>query len=148
MLSCSDSKCIGNARIAGLEADLGLTGYDYNIVLSAFYVAYAICEVPSTMLCKLIGPGWYLPIATFMFGIFTIATGFVQTRAQIIAVRVLLGIAEAGLLPGIAYYLSRWYRRSELTLRLGYYMIMTPLAGEQPFSYVANIQGLVLTKNW
>lgn len=39
------------------------------------------------------------------------------------------GIFEAGLLPGIAYYLSRWYRRAELTLRLGYYMLMTPLAG-------------------
>lgn len=124
-----DRANIGNARIAGLEADLDLHGYDYNLVLSAFYISYAICEIPATMLCKKIGPGWFLPISTIFFGICTIATGFVHTRAQIIAVRVLLGIFEAGLLPGIAYYLSRWYRRSELTLRLGYYMVMTPLAG-------------------
>ena len=81
------------------------------------------------MLCKLIGPGWFLPISTIFFGVCTIATGWVKTRTQMIAVRVLLGVFEAGLLPGIAYYLSRWYRRGELTLRLGYYMLATPLAG-------------------
>jgi MFS family permease len=36
---------------------------------------------------------------------------------------------EAGLLPGIAYYLSRWYRRSELAFRLSLYIVMAPLAG-------------------
>jgi MFS family permease len=38
-------------------------------------------------------------------------------------------IFEAGLLPGIAYYLSRWYRRSELAFRLSLYIVMAPLAG-------------------
>jgi sugar phosphate permease len=39
------------------------------------------------------------------------------------------GIFEAGVLPGIAYYMSRWYRRSELVFRLSCYMVMAPLAG-------------------
>lgn len=43
--------------------------------------------------------------------------------------RSVLGIFEAGMLPGIAYYLSRWYRRSELALRLSMYIVMAPLAG-------------------
>jgi MFS family permease len=122
---------LGNARIADLEADLGMdpTSYDFNTVLSMFYVSYALFEVPSTMLCKIMGPGWYLPIATILFGIVTICTSFVQTMGQLIAVRFLLGIFEAGMLPGIAYYLSRWYRRSELSFRLGMYMVTTPLAG-------------------
>jgi MFS family permease len=75
------------------------------------------------------GPGWFLPLTTTCFGICTICTSFVQNRAQMIVVRVFLGIFEAGMLPGIAYYLSRWYRRAELSLRLGYYVTMTPLAG-------------------
>lgn len=45
------------------------------------------------------------------------------------AVRFVLGIFEAGMLPGIAYYLSRWYRRSELAWRLGLYVVAAPLAG-------------------
>lgn len=39
------------------------------------------------------------------------------------------GIFEAGMLPGIAYYMSRWYRRSELAFRLSLYIVMAPLAG-------------------
>ena len=45
----------GNARIAGMEEDLKLEGYDYNVVLSAFYVSYIIFEMPATLCCKLIG---------------------------------------------------------------------------------------------
>jgi MFS family permease len=126
-----DRSNLGNARLADLEPDLGMNpkSYDFNIVLSIFYVSYALFEVPSTLLCKLIGPGWYLPLATILFGIATIGTSFVKTKGQLIAIRFILGIFEAGMLPGIAYYLSRWYRRSELSFRLGMYMITTPLAG-------------------
>ncbi|KAL0062873.1 hypothetical protein AAF712_010193, partial [Marasmius tenuissimus] len=49
--------------------------------------------------------------------------------AQAAGVRFVLGIFEAGMLPGIAYYLSRWYRRSELAFRLSVYVAMGPLAG-------------------
>ena len=45
------------------------------------------------------------------------------------AVRFLLGIFEAGMMPGIAYYLSRWYRRSELAFRLSLYIVTAPLSG-------------------
>ena len=40
-----DRANIGNARLAGLERDLHLAGYDYNAVLSVFYVSYIIFEV-------------------------------------------------------------------------------------------------------
>lgn len=81
------------------------------------------------MLIPCPGPGWFLPLTTVMFGILSIATAFVRTRDQACAVRFLLGVFEAGLMPGIAYYLSRWYRRAELAFRLGLYMIMAPLSG-------------------
>lgn len=48
---------------------------------------------------------------------------------QICGVRFVLGIFEAGMMPGIAYYMSRWYRRSELTFRLSMYIVMASLAG-------------------
>lgn len=52
-----------------------------------------------------------------------------QCISSTYAVRFLPGIFEAGMLPGIAYYLSRWYRHDELTFRLSLYMVMTPLTG-------------------
>lgn len=81
------------------------------------------------MACKLIGPGWFIPFISLMFGICSICTAFVNNFSQVCAVRFLLGIFEAGMLPGIAYYLSRWYRRSELAFRLALYIVMAPVAG-------------------
>ncbi|KAJ4364516.1 hypothetical protein N0V83_009111 [Neocucurbitaria cava] len=124
-----DRANIGNARLAGLEKDLGLTGYDYNAVLSVFYISYIIFEIPSNICCKWIGPGWFIPIISLCFGIASIGTAFVHNIHAISGVRFLLGIFEAGMLPGIAYYLSRWYRRSELAFRLSLYIVMAPLAG-------------------
>ncbi|EMD93819.1 hypothetical protein COCC4DRAFT_180054 [Bipolaris maydis ATCC 48331] len=124
-----DRANIGNARLAGLEKDLHLKGHDYNSVLSVFYISYIIFEIPSNMACKWMGPGWFIPIISLCFGAVSIATGFVHTKAQVSAVRFILGMFEAGMLPGIAYYLSRWYRRSELAFRLSLYIVMAPLAG-------------------
>ncbi|KAL0933880.1 major facilitator superfamily transporter [Colletotrichum truncatum] len=124
-----DRANIGNARIAGLEKDLGMKGYDYNGTLSVFYISYIIFEIPSNILCKLVGPGWFLPLITLLFGICSVGTAFVNTVPQAMGVRFLLGIFEAGMLPGIAYYLSRWYRRAELAFRLSLYIVMAPLAG-------------------
>ncbi|CAN9094100.1 unnamed protein product [Alternaria alternata] len=107
-----DRANIGNARLAGFEKDLGMKGYDYNTVLSVFYISYIIFEIPSTSSAN----GGVL-------------AAFVRTRAQACAVRFLLGVFEAGILPGIAYYLSRFYARAELGFRLGLYIVMAPLAG-------------------
>ncbi|EKG10286.1 Major facilitator superfamily [Macrophomina phaseolina MS6] len=124
-----DRANIGNARLAGLERDLGLKGYDYNRLLTVFYISYIIFEIPSNMCCKWMGPGWFIPIISLGFGVCSICTAFVQNIHSASGVRFLLGVFEAGMLPGIAYYLSRWYRRSELAFRLSLYIVMAPLAG-------------------
>ncbi|KAF2870787.1 putative MFS transporter [Massariosphaeria phaeospora] len=124
-----DRANIGNARLAGFEEDLKLKGNDYNAVLSVFYISYILFEIPSNMCCKWMGPGWFIPITTLGFGICSIGTAFVNDMAGVSFVRFLLGIFEAGMLPGIAYYMSRWYTRSELVFRLSLYIVMAPLAG-------------------
>lgn len=121
--------CSGNARLAGLEKDLSLKGFDYNILLSIFYISYIVFEIPCNMACKWIGPGWFIPAISLGFGIASLGTAFVDHLSSACGVRFVLGIFEAGMLPGIAYYMSRWYRRSELTFRLSLYIVMAPLAG-------------------
>lgn len=94
-----------------------------------FYISYIIFELPSNIACKWIGPGWFIPFLTLGFGGASIATAFVHTKAQICGVRFVLGIFEAGMLPGVAYYMSRWYRRSELAFRLSIYIAMGAFGG-------------------
>jgi MFS family permease len=129
LLAFIDRANIGNARLAGLEKDLHLKGYDYNILLSIFYVSYIVFEIPANLFTKWLGPGKCIPLYTFLFGILSLATAFVTNLGTGCAVRFLLGISEAGMLPGIAYYLSRWYTKDELVFRLSLYIVCAPLAG-------------------
>lgn len=103
--------------------------YEYNNIISIFFVSYILFEVPSNIICKAMGPDWFLPLSALLFGAASLATAFVTTVLQAMGVRFLLGVFEAGMMPGIAYYLSRWYRRAELAFRLSLYIVMAPLAG-------------------
>jgi hypothetical protein len=51
----SADESVGNTCLAGFEKDLALKGYDYNTVLSVFYISYIIFEIPATLCCKPIG---------------------------------------------------------------------------------------------
>ncbi|KAL6870369.1 major facilitator superfamily domain-containing protein [Trichoderma novae-zelandiae] len=124
-----DRSNIGNAKIAGLASDLGLRGNDYNAIISIFFISYIVFEIPATLACKAVGPGRFLPLTAVLFGACSLATAYVDTMRQAAGVRFLLGVFEAGMMPGTAYYLSRWYRRSELAFRLSLYIVMSPLAG-------------------
>lgn len=125
-----------------MEKSLGLHGYQYNLLLTVFYVSYIVFEIPSNILCKYFGPARWLPFISFGFGVsvtscgtahthqlMSLCTAFVTNFSNAAAVRFLLGVFEAGLLPGIAYYLSRWYRKSELSFRLALYLFTAPCAG-------------------
>jgi len=99
-----------------------------------FYIAYITFEIPSIVCCKYFGPGKWIPFISFGFGLLSLCTAFVHNFGQAAGVRFLLGVFEAGMLPGIAYYLSRWYRKSELAFRLSLYLTTAPLAGARHIS--------------
>lgn len=124
-----DRASMGNARLAGMEKSLSMRGLDFNVLLSVFYIAYIFFALPSTMLCKVVGPKIWLPAITVGFGLFTFVMAFTHTFAAACVTRFLLGVAEAGHFPSIAFYLSRWYRRDELAFRLSAYIIAAPTAG-------------------
>ncbi|KPV77718.1 uncharacterized protein RHOBADRAFT_31279 [Rhodotorula graminis WP1] len=124
-----DRANIGNSRVAGLERDLGMSGLDYNVLLCVFYVSYTVFELPLQLVTKKIGPGKTLPVLTLLFGLFSLCMGFVQNYGAAIAVRFLLGIGEGGIFPGLAFYLSRFYRKDELGFRLSCYIVCAPGAG-------------------
>ncbi|KAI0896030.1 MFS general substrate transporter [Annulohypoxylon nitens] len=120
---------IGNARIQGLATDLDLYGYRFNIATSIFYIVYLTIEVPSNIILKYVGPRFYLPGLVVGFGAVSVATAFVKTFEQLCAVRALLGIFEGGTMPGLAFFLSSFYKREELYFRVGIYVSAASIAG-------------------
>ncbi|KAK9448371.1 major facilitator superfamily domain-containing protein [Limtongia smithiae] len=124
-----DRSNAGNAKLLGLVDDLELTGNRFNIALSAFFVTYILFEVPSNVCCKYFGPKIWLPVIVFLFGLISMCIAFAKTYGDFVALRCLLGIAEAGIMPGIAYMLSTFYRRHELAARVGFYASFASLSG-------------------
>ncbi|KAH0831819.1 putative transporter [Fonsecaea pedrosoi] len=127
--SFMDRASIGNASIAGLNADLKLQGQSYSVALALFFICYLIVDLPAGLVFKIIGPRPFLCISIFLFGTCTICLGFVKTASQLYAVRCLLGLCEGGLTPCIAIYMGMFYPPDHLQRRLAVYYCAAPLSG-------------------
>ena len=125
----SISANIGNARIQGMETDLDLVGFRFNWALTVFYIPYLLVEVPSNILLKRVGPRYYLPSLVAGFGFVSMCTAFVKDFNQLCVARAFLGIFEGGAMPGIAFFLSSFYKRKELYFRVGIYVSAASMAG-------------------
>jgi len=112
-----------------LEQDLRLKKDDYQLCVSVLFVTYVIFEIPVNILLKKMGPKNLIPIAAVCWGIVSMCTGFVQNKGQLLATRLLLGLCEAGFFPGICFYLTFWYRRDELGLRIFYLFTTSAVSG-------------------
>lgn len=124
-----DRANIGNARIQGMEEDLELVGYRFNWALTCFYIPYLLIEVPSNILLKYLGPRFYIPALVIGFGFVSMCTAFVDNFNQLCVARAFLGIFEGGSMPGIAFFLSSFYKRQELYFRVGIYVSAASMAG-------------------
>ncbi|KAL3488810.1 major facilitator superfamily domain-containing protein [Aspergillus germanicus] len=130
LISHLDRANIGNAKIEGLDTDLGLSGVQWNIVLSVFFVPYVLLEVPSNMLLKNFArPSIYLGILITSWGIIMTLTGIVQNFAGLLVTRILLGVFEAGFFPGAVYLCTFWYMPKELSTRIAIFYCASALSG-------------------
>ncbi|KAH9919549.1 MFS general substrate transporter [Fomitopsis serialis] len=121
MYLCSflDRGNIGNAKLQGLTTQLDLTGNKYNIALTMYYIPYCLLECPANLVLKKFRPSRWLSGTMVVWGIVMTLMGIVKTYPQLVGVRICLGIAEAGLFPGVVYYMTLWYPRHMLQFRIG-----------------------------
>ncbi|GKT50074.1 putative transporter [Colletotrichum spaethianum] len=129
LCSFLDRTNVGNAKIIGLEEDLGIDNSQYNQGLAVFYATYIASELPSNLVLKKVSPRIWLPFLTCAWGIVTMCLGFVRSYGSFVAVRAILGMCEGGLLPGMVLYLSGLYTRGELALRIGIFYTAASLSG-------------------
>lgn len=130
LLAFIDRSNIGNAKLDGLTKDLNMTdNTKYNTALAVFYILYVLLDVPSNWLLKRVGGGKYLPALVVAWGIVGTCMGAVKSYGGLIACRILLGACEGGMFGGIILYLSSFYKRHQLMLRLGFFYCAAPLSG-------------------
>ncbi|EJD08568.1 MFS general substrate transporter [Fomitiporia mediterranea MF3/22] len=129
LLSFLDRTSIGNAKLYHMEEDLGLTDTQYLICLSIFFISYAIFEVPSNVFLKRLRPSIWLSLLMFFWGVMMTVQGLVHDYGGLLAMRWMLGVFEAGLFPGVNYYLSCWYRRTEFGIRAAVFFSAATVSG-------------------
>ncbi|KEF61622.1 uncharacterized protein A1O9_03190 [Exophiala aquamarina CBS 119918] len=129
LLSFLDRTNIGNARLAGLEKSLGMSGLDYNVALAIFFPFYVAVEPISNLMLKKTRPSLWIPSIMVAWGVCTTLMGLVHNYGGLLAARAALGIAEGGLFPGVTYYITLWYRRHECGLRMAIFFSAATAAG-------------------
>ncbi|KAI0857214.1 major facilitator superfamily domain-containing protein [Xylaria cubensis] len=123
-VSLIDRTNISAAAIAGLAKDLVLTGNRYSIVTLAFFPTYIVFQPTSTVLVRKIGPRIHIAVITVFWGAAMLGMGFTKTFGQLTALRVVIGLLEAGFFPSAVYLLSTWYTRYELGRRYGLFYLI------------------------
>ncbi|KAL5360133.1 major facilitator superfamily domain-containing protein [Aspergillus floccosus] len=135
LLCYLDRSNIGNAKILNedtgddLLTETGMSSYQYTIALMVFLIAYALFEVPSNYFLKKLRPSRWIAFLMLSWGAATMGLGSSHSYAQVTGIRFLLGAMEAGLFPGLVYYLTFWYRHSERSMRVALILASATLAG-------------------
>jgi MFS transporter, ACS family, tartrate transporter len=104
-----------------MNADLNLTPDLFGFAAGIFYVGYVIFEVPSNILLGRFGCNVWFARIMATWGLLSMATCLSRDVVSLSIVRFLLGFAEAGLAPGLIYYMTIWFPKRELSKVISYY---------------------------
>ncbi len=111
-----------------MNKDLGLTAYIYGLAAGAFFWGYCLLEVPSNIILEKVGARPWIARIMITWGIASAATAFVVGPWSFFTVRVLVGVAEAGLFPGLLLYFHRWFPQRHRGRVVGWFLTGLPLA--------------------
>ncbi len=111
-----------------ISADLQLSSTMFGLASGIFFIGYVLVEVPSNLALQRFGARRWLARIAVSWGIVAVAIGFAPNAATLLGLRFLLGVAEAGLFPGVIFYLSRWFPRDYRARVVALFMMASPVA--------------------
>jgi MFS family permease len=122
-----DRTNLGIAR-EGISADLQLSATMFGLASGIFFIGYVLVEVPSNLALVRFGARRWLARIAVSWGIVAVAIAFAPNAGTLLTLRFLLGVAEAGLFPGVVFYLSLWFPAAYRARIVGTFMLAIPIA--------------------
>jgi ACS family tartrate transporter-like MFS transporter len=100
-----------NVSIAALtmNKELGLSATTYGLAAGAFFWSYVLFQLPASAILTRIGARRWLGVTMVVWGACSAGTAFVTDATSFVTMRFLLGIAESGFFPGVAWFMTRWF---------------------------------------
>ncbi len=113
---------------AALQTDLGISAAAYGLGAGLFFLTYSVCQVPSNLVLQRVGARRWITLIVGTWGCVSTAMALVNGPASFYALRVLLGVAEAGMFPGVMFYLTGWFGTRQRAQAIGYFLLGSSFA--------------------
>ncbi|OTB04734.1 hypothetical protein M426DRAFT_261698 [Hypoxylon sp. CI-4A] len=114
---------ISNALTSTITQDLGINTNQINVGSSLLSAGIVLLEIPSNILLQRIGPQKWLSGQIVAWGLVATFQNFIKNYGGYLTTRILLGLCEAGFIPGSLYTMSTWYKKSESSLRISIFFL-------------------------
>lgn len=141
---------IGFAALT-MSADLGLTATQFGLATTLFYIAYICCGIPSNIALARVGARRWIGTIMIGWGLASTATMFATSPETLYLLRILVGITEAGFLPGMLLYLTFWFPPAYRARANALFMIAMPVTaalGSAVSGYILELDGAMGLKGW
>ncbi len=112
-----------------MNRDLGFSAAVYGFGASLFFLGYLIFQLPANILLARFGARRIITTIMVVWGVVSAATALVTSASEFYAVRLLLGVAESGLYPGIMLYITYWFSRQHRAMAVSLFTLSIPIAG-------------------
>jgi len=122
-----DRTVVGFAALT-MNRDIGLTATQFGVGAGMFFVTYCLFEIPSNLALYRFGARRWIARIMITWGFISAATAFVVGPYSFYAVRLLLGLAEAGFFAGVTYYLAAWFPVQTRSRMLAWFLVGIPVS--------------------
>lgn len=120
---------LGNAVADNLLEDININTNDYNNAQNMYRVGFLVAEIPSQMIGKWLGPDRWIPVQIILWSLASGGQFFMHNRAGFFACRFFIGLFMGGFIPDSILYLSYFYKKTEMPIRLSLFWFVDSMSG-------------------
>lgn len=150
LFSFLDRINVGFAALT-MSQDLGLTSTMFGMASTVFYLTYVLCGVPSNLMLVKFGARRWIGAILIAWGLASSATMFAHDATSLYLIRAIVGITEAGFLPGMLLYMGDWFPSAARARANAWFMIAMPVTsalGAAASGYLLRLDGVAGLAGW